>query len=40
MGWIIDWQLPSEESLLLETLETGIRPPIEEEYTTPVAANL
>ncbi len=41
--WIeedIEWQLDSAESLMLETIETGIRPPIEAEYFPPIPANV
>ena len=38
MGLLITWELSSEESLMLETIETGVRPPIEAEYITPVPA--
>jgi hypothetical protein len=41
--WIeedVEWQLSSEESLMLETIETGVRPPIEAEYITPVNTSL
>ncbi len=41
--WIeedIKWQLDSAESLMLETIETGIRPPIEAEYNPPIPASV